>query len=517
MKFKLRKHQKKQNKLTYKVLKKQDHILYAAPTGFGKSLCILDMVQKFIDNGERVLVIAPYRKLIFQLMGTFENEAPALLMGSDSYGNVREASLVVASLSTLSRRLSTDANYIGNIDKIIIDEVHIGFNIPNKTPSKVVIPVYNRYWHGSKWIGFTATPITAGGYRLEGWDHTIFKYNTKWLIDKGWLSGFDYLSSKAIDTSGLKLQITGDYKVDDMEKVTNNAAAISAVIKNYNKHCADKKTLLFAVSINHAELIHDEFKLQGISVAIIHSQLPEKEQRHILEGYKNNAYAVLINVAMLTTGFDDPEVEALIIARPIGSLRLAIQVWGRVLRIHDDIDKVLILDLTGTCDEVGHYPDDNFNFDKVKGERDPVEREESDSIENVLWDCSECGEVSRMIDCKRDSQLTDEMSITTYFCPACGGVIREKEIDLSANEISKVKTASDVDMTQKYSHKEVMQGLGELISANTQNAKTSWGAYIHKTCLRKDKKRYMESFYGYVQGIYNSSKSWRRIMDIYGS
>ncbi len=519
MKFKLRKHQKKQNKLALGSLKKNDHILYAAPTGFGKSLCILDLVQRFVDNGERVLVIAPYRKLVTQILDTFEKESPALLMGADSYGNVRESDIVVASLSTLSRRLKVDKNYLGTIDKIIIDEVHIGFNIPDNKPSTVVKPLYDRYWKKASWIGFTATPITAGGYRLQGWDDTIFKYNTAWLIKKGWLSKFEYMSTRAIDTRNLKLQSTGDYKVEDMEEVTNTASAISAVYKNYEKYCKGKKTLMFAVSINHGILIHDDFEKQGISSAIIHSMLPEREQKRILEEYKNNVFDVLINVAMLTTGFDDPEVEALMIARPIGSLRLAIQVWGRVLRIHDSIDKVLILDLTGVYDKVNHLPDDDFNFNRVKRERGSSDDEEDSpaDIAEVNWECDTCQVVSRMIDCKRDNQLTDVMSITTYFCPNCQAIINEVSTELGSNKVEKIKTASAIDMKIAYSTKEVMLLLGELIKANTRNAKTSWGSYIHKTCLKKDGKRYKEAFYGYAQGVYGSSKTWKRIMDIYGS
>ena len=516
MKFKLRKHQKKQIKLTLKALKKHDHVLFGASTGFGKSLCILDLTQKAIEAGERVLVIAPYRKLIFQLLDTFVDENPSLLMGTDSYGNVRSGNLVVASLSTLARRLNADAGYLGNIDKIIIDEAHLGFNIPNKKPTKNVKALYDIYWNKAKWIGFTATPITAGGYRLEGWDFTVFKYNTAWLIKKGWLSKFKYLSKTSIDTSGLKLQSsTGDYKVEDMEELTNTTAAVSSVIDNYLESCKGLKTLLFAVSIAHAELIHEAFAEKGISVAIIHSKIPESQQRDILEAYKNNAYDVLVNVAMLTTGFDDPEVGALIIARPIGSLRLAIQVWGRALRVHADIDRVLILDLTGVYEKVGYLPDDNFNFDRVKGASKTSDSDEVKSIEDYIYTCPSCNEVSRMIDCSRNTEITDDISVTTFYCPECNEVINETSIDLVVHEIEEIKTASDIDFTVSYNGKEVMEALGKLIKLNTRSAKTSWAMYINKTCMQKDKPRYKDAFYGYMQEVYSHRKAWKRIMDIY--
>ena len=513
--YKLRKHQKKQNKAVLKSLEKNNHVLYGAPTAFGKSVCIFDLVRRFVDNGERVIVIAPYRKLVNQLLGTFSTENPSLLMGADSYGNPRTAPIVVASLSTLSRRLKTDASYLGDIDKIIIDEAHISFNIVDNKPTTIVNPIYTRYWHSAKWIGFTATPITAGGYRLEGWDDTVYKYNTKWLIDKGWLSDFRYLSTPAIDTSGLRVQSTGDYSVEDMEEVTNKASAIQSVIDNYNTHAREKKTLLFAVSITHGELLEDAFNEIGVKCGLIHSNLSAREQERLLAEFENNAIDVLLNVAMLTTGFDDPEVEVLMIARPIGSLRLAIQVWGRGLRFHKDIDKVTILDLTGTYEKVGYLPDDNFNFNRVKKKRGESEDEEDNSIVDIVYECPECSEVSRMVDCSRSTEVTKTMTVTTYICPNCGGVINETQIPLSDNKIEEIKTARDIDYTVKYGGEEIMKKLGELIKLNTRNAKTSWGVHIHKQCMRNDKERYRDAFYGYAQEIYSPAKAWKRIMDVY--
>lgn len=514
--YKLRKHQKKQNKTLVKSLKKHDHVLYGAPTGFGKSICIFDLVQRFIDSGERVLVIAPYRKLVNQLMGTFASERPTLLMGADSYGNPRTSSIVIASLSTLQRRLKADAGYVGDIDKIIIDEAHLSFNIAGGEPTTIVKPIYDRYWEKAKWIGFTATPITAGGYRLEGWDDTIYKYNTRWLIEKGWLADFKYISTRAINTTGLKIQSsTGDYSVSDMEEVTNNPAAVSSVVDNYNSYGKGKKVLMFAVSIAHGELLEDALKAEGVKCGLIHSNLSEADQERLLVEFENRAIDVLVNVQMLTTGFDDPEVEVLMIARPIGSLRLAIQVWGRALRVHKDIEKVLIVDLTGVYDKVGYLPDDEFDFNKVKRSRGKSDDDTEKSIEDVMWDCPDCNAVARMIDCKQNTALSESLSVTTYFCPNCGEVIHENSIDLSANEVEVVKTARDIDFSVEYTMNDVMQKLGEIITQNTRNAKTSWGAYIHKECMRKNRKKYMDAFYGYAQGIYGSRKAWKRIMEVY--
>ncbi len=514
MKFKLYKHQKKMVKLSHKALKKHKHLLFGSPTGSGKSVMILDMVQGFINNGERVLVIAPYRKLIFQLMETFENESPALMMGTDGYGDVKSSYLIVASLSTLSRRLQKDPLLLGGIDKVVIDEAHLSFNIPNGKPTKIIAELYKRYWNTAQFIGFTATPITAGGYRLEGWDHSIYKYNTKWLIDHGWLSKFEYYSVPEIDGSGLRVQSsTGDYSTADMETVTNTPTAIKSVHENFLKFGATKKTLIFAASIEHAKLIQEYFLEVGVASRVIHSMLKENEQRKILEEYKNNVFNVLINVAMLTTGFDDPEVEMLLIARPIGSKRLAIQVWGRVLRVHAAFDEVIILDMASVYLKCG-LPDDEVNWNrekKPKGEKQEVDN----SIEDVVKECRTCQQVYRMIDAKRSKVVSEKLIEVTYICPNCGEVADIVTTEMETVEVSKIQTASDIDFSKKYNRKEVMQMLGELIKMNTK-AKTSWGTFIHRQCLKNDKKGYRTALYGYAQEVYSAGQAWRRVMNIYG-
>jgi len=301
-----------------------------------------------------------------------------------------------------------------------------------------------------------------------------------------------------------------------MEEVTNNASAITTVMDNYDKYCIGKKTLLFAVSILHGELLEEAFREKNVSVALIHSNLTEAEQQRVLNDFKYNAIDVLINIAMLTTGFDDPEVECLMIARPVGSLSLAIQIFGRVLRVHKDLGHVNIIDLTGVHEKVNHLPDDNFNFNRVKGTKSN-DSDDNPSITDVVFECPHCNAVSRMVDCKRETELTDELSSTIYYCPECHDVIEEKSVELGSNEVTEIKTASAIDFKKTYDHKDIMQVLGELITDNTRSAKTSWGVHIHRTCMRKDKKRYREAFYGYAQGVYGSAKSWKRIMDIYGS
>ena len=509
------------NSAVLKALKKHDHVLYQAPTGFGKSICILDLVQKYMIAGKRVLVIAPRRKLVKQLSETFKYENPAILMGSDTKGDASRSDLIIASLQTLHSRLKKNINLLGDIDYIIIDEAHISFNIKDNKPQTVVSLLYSRYWSGAncKWIGFTATPITANGYRLEGWDKTVSKYNTQWLIKKGWLARFDYLSIDSIDASHLKIdKMTGDFSASDIDEVSTSPAAINSVVEAYKKHCVGTKTLIFAASITHAEILLEAFKKDkdDISASMIHSNLPYKEQDSVLTSFKNNDVNLLINVGILTTGFDDPEVESLIIARPIGSLRLAIQVWGRALRPHDDIPKVKIVDLCGVYDIVDCLPNDNINWNRTKASQ-PVKDDKKDdkNITSVIVQCPTCKTESRMIDCKRIQETTSTFISTIWLCPECEDVVKESSTDLVESEVKKIKTIDDLDLKKSYTQEEYLNALGELIKLNTQGAKTSWGYYIMKDCIAYNKREFLISMKAYMQKIYSYKKAWKRIMEVY--
>ena len=172
--FKLYNHQKKQNKAVRKALKTQDHILYGAATGFGKSVALWDLIRKDLKAYRRVLVLAPYRKLIFQLEQTFAEYQPHVLMGSINRGDMASG-LVLSSFDTTNRRLGGGSKYYEGFDRIYVDEAHLGGIFPPAANSRM-FRLYDKFWNAAKWVGFTATPIDPKGYRLPGWDKTIYKY-----------------------------------------------------------------------------------------------------------------------------------------------------------------------------------------------------------------------------------------------------------------------------------------------------------------------------------------------------
>ncbi len=462
MSFKLHKHQKKQNKQVRKALKKQDHILYGATTGFGKSVALWDLIRRDLKNNERVLVLAPFRKLIFQLEETFATQQPHVIMGSIDRGS-RLSGLVLASMDTMNSRMKKGSKSFEGFDKIYIDEVHISCNFP-PLPNSRMTTLYNKYWSEAKWIGFTATPIKANGYRLEGWDKTIYKYQTARLIEMGFLADYNYYAPREIDLSSMRTNSLGEYVNEDVEEVTNTPIAIKSVKKIWKKHGKNqKKVLIFASSIRHAELLKDAIR----GSFVIHSKMSDKDQNRVLDDFKYSSVGTLINVGILTTGFDDPSVDMLILSRPVKSIRLFIQINGRALRKYGD--KIADIYDMCSCYKNCGLPKDFRDFNRVKGDK-----EENQEREDAVMKCDLCGVVSPRNEFSVKKKVTKKFILLKYTCPNCEKLCKEERQDLTAiSEMNKVEEL----VVKKLSYKERKKIVTNLVEEFT-NAQPSWSHYI---------------------------------------
>ena len=517
--FKLRKHQKEQNKEVLKKLKKYDHVIYGAPTGFGKSVVAYKIIEKYIKNAKRVLLMAPRINLVYQLAETCKSLSPSIVQGSNQIGNpVLESQLVISIPQTVNRRLVSERYYFGMFDLVIVDECHLFFDIIGGEPTKGVKNIYDRYWDTAKWIGFSATPISADGNRLSGWDYSVYKYDTAWLIKHGWLAKFNYFAEDSIDKSNIKVnRLTHEYTVSDMESVTNNASAIESVFKAWEKYAKDEKCIIFAASIDHAKLIVDYFsKEKRIYANAVHSKLGKRQLNWIMEEFDKDILKIMVNVDMLTTGFDDPSVSTIILARPIGSVRTAIQIYGRVLRKHDDIPVVNIVDLCGVHESTV-LPDEPINWNKAKKEVN-VNVDTANSSE-IHFVCPSCN-VTSPLNKRRFERFykNDRMSIT-YFCPNCGDVVDENVTELvEVENMKQVKTISNVDTSKKYDYLNVVREI--ILKKNKKNSfvkptNPNFAYYIHRSGIRKDKKKYKNTIRAYKQNIYSLDKTWKILKDIH--
>ncbi len=417
------------------------HILVGAPTGFGKTLIAKTITDGAVDKGNRVLFTAHRKELIYQTFDTFERPgAISVSMGSEGAYD-KSLPIQIGTLQTIAARIrAKGAGYLGEINLVMMDEIHYGFN------SAMQKEIMKTYGGDAIILGLSATPIDSLGYRLEGFDITLYPTQVEDLIALGYLVPVECYAPMKPDLTAVRIQ-AGDYALDDLEKVMDNNALVSNLYDIWRKYAEFKKTIIFGVSISHVENIVQEFLDNGIAAAAIHSKIHKDERDETLAKLTTGAIQVVVNCEVLTTGFDCPSLECLVMARPTKSIRLAMQCWGRVLRTNPGKEQALIIDTAGAIQDTG-YPTARRNFNREK----PPKGKKRKKIE--VPEAPECDSCGRVVDpMKRGKRVTEtDTAIETIFtCPYCNANMSVNVLDKQAKELERVEEAR-VELDAKTIH-----------------------------------------------------------------
>ena len=152
----------------------------------------------------------------------------------------------------------------------------------------------------------------------------------------------------------IKIQ-NGDYSTRDLDVILNTDKHNEFVADSMLKH-KGRKFLVFANSISHVEALSAMIKSKGFSVGYIHSKRTKEQNDSTLSSFKNKEIEVIVNMSILTTGFDEKSVDCVVLVRPTKVLRLFLQMCGRVTRLDTLKRDGLILDLS-TCLSMHGFPD----------------------------------------------------------------------------------------------------------------------------------------------------------------
>jgi superfamily II DNA or RNA helicase len=245
------------------------------------------------------------------------------------------AQWTIASVDTLVARPDPDG-YFDTIENIIGDEGH-HFLRTNKWGRAVA-----RMRNLKRGVLFSATPERPDGKGLSRWtdglcDAIVEGPPMRWLIDNGYL--LDYWIS-TIDPGDLNLNnidisdATGDYNQHQLsEAVKKSKAIVGDVVNKYCSETRGKRAVCFAVDIEHATRIKDAFLAAGVPCAVVSSESTDDERETALAGLEAGTLQVLVNVDLFGEGFDLPNIEVVIMARPTQSFIVYAQQFGRVLRL----------------------------------------------------------------------------------------------------------------------------------------------------------------------------------------
>lgn len=320
-----------------------------------------------------------------QTMDVFKGLKPHIVHGTNKYNFNHH--LLVSTIQTASRR------YNLNPDVIIIDEIHYGFE-------GVMIEKLIKDKPNTRVIGLSATPYDKNGRLLNGFDLILDKYDMKYMINHKYLVPLkSYILAKP-NLDNIKI-VAGDYDLKDLGKIVCDKNTIMEIVETTKKFIEQsKKTIVFAVDIEHAELLTKAYSASGFNVRTLHSKMSkdevQKEIHSFREGYNN--VKILVSVLMLTTGFDVPDTDCAVIARPTRSQNLYKQMVERILRTAENKKFAVLLDCGNVIENLGmplepvKLIDGNEIINKLRCnacESENLKIVKKD--DNFYWECKDCG------------------------------------------------------------------------------------------------------------------------------
>ena len=383
-----------------------------APCGSGKTVMTAFIIKQAVDAGKHVIFFVHRKELIDQTANTFcRLNIPFGIISAANKPNYN-LPVQIASVQTLVNRL----NCIHKPDLLICDECH---HILAESYLKIIRRFYN-----SRLLGVTATPQRMGGVNLgDVFQSLVIAPSVKDLINFGNLAPFKYFAPdlpKSFYNDVEKLHVQrGDYVNGELANLMTDSKVIANVIDNYKLFANGKSAICYCVNIEHSKSVADRFNAAGISVAHLDGDTDKALRARIVSDFKNGKFKVLCNVDLFGEGFDVPNMDAVILARPTKSLTLFIQQAMRPLRPDpNNPDKVAtIVDCADNVRKFG-LPDDDRQWSL-----DANEDKEQINKPAPIKKCPVCKAV---------------VPAGTRLCPFCGYVFPFKEIEESDKKMVEI-------------------------------------------------------------------------------
>ena len=322
-------------------------VMVQMPTGTGKTVLLSEVVKGEEQRVKNpwVWIVVHRRELVEQIRDTLNTmlSCPYSTLDTTSPLLSENSRIKVMSIQWLTRHYQDMAE---KPSLIVIDEAH-------HAVAKTYAEVMNAYPEARK-LGVTATPcrLNKKGF-TDLFDVLLQSWPTKKFIADGRLSLYDYMSIKAdsIDQRmvfGLtKRGADGDFSLKEMSEKLDVQPSIERLCDTILRYASNKKGIVYAIDIKHAEHIAEQYRVHGIHAVAISSKTPNDERRLTIDKFKAGLIQVLVNVDLFGEGFDCPDVEFIQLARPTLSLAKYLQQVGRGMRVFEGKKFCLILDNVG--------------------------------------------------------------------------------------------------------------------------------------------------------------------------
>jgi superfamily II DNA or RNA helicase len=354
------------------------NLLYQLPTGGGKTVVFSEIAKRYIASTNKKVVVLTHRIELSQqtskMLKGFGVKNKIINSEVKEWQDQNEYMCFVAMVETLNNRLQEEKVEINNIGLVIIDEAH--YNSFRKL---------FKFFEKSVILGVTATPLSSN-IKLpmkDNYKKLIVGESIESLIQKKFLAKANMFNYD-VSLQTLKLGISGDYTVKSSDELYGNNNMLNKLVSAYNEIAKGTKTLIFNNGINTSRYVCETFRKAGYNIRHLDNKNNAAERKEILKWFKETPDAILTSVSILTTGFDEPSVETIILNRATRSLTLYFQMIGRGSRYLADKEEFNVIDMGNNVarfglwnagidwQEIFHFPD--FYLENIKNDEE-IERE----------------------------------------------------------------------------------------------------------------------------------------------
>ncbi|GGE18314.1 ATP-dependent helicase [Aureimonas endophytica] len=323
-------------------------------TGTGKSVVIAELTRRLLSNFPdlRVLMLVHVKELVAQNCAAVQRLWPQAPIGLYSAGLGKRESyrqIVFASVQSVYRK----ARELGRRDLVLIDECHLVPNAGNGMYRRLLDDLAALPGADMRVAGFSATPYRLDSGRLDAgadrlFDETVFSYGIGQGIADGHLSPLiSKASASEIDVSSVQRR-GGEFVAGSLEAAAMDDDLIRRAVDETIRFGQDRRSwLVFCSGVAHAIEVRDAMRARGIHAETVTGDTPTAERDRIIQDFRCGRIRCLTNANVLTTGFDAPATDLVVMLRPTLSTGLYVQIVGRGTRLANGKENCLVLDFAG--------------------------------------------------------------------------------------------------------------------------------------------------------------------------
>lgn len=349
---------------------RDDNPCVVIPTAGGKTPVMATVSRDAVGRWDgRVLILAHVKELLEQAREKLHLVAPEMWMETGIYSaglksRDTDHPIIIAGIQSVYRR----AYELDRFDLVIIDEAHM---IPPDGDGmyRTFLEDARKVNPNLRVIGLTATPFRMKSGMIcapeNVLNHVCYEIGVRELIVQGHLCPLVTKGSRQeIDTSGLHVR-AGEFVADEAEDLMDKDELVESACREILEQTGPRRSvLIFATGIRHGEHVAEVLRrMSGADVGTVFGETGNSARDRVIGAFKSSELKYLVNMNVLTTGFDAPNVDCVALVRPTLSPGLYYQMVGRGFRLHPGKENCLVLDFGGNV--LRHGPVDAIRIETV--------------------------------------------------------------------------------------------------------------------------------------------------------